>query len=99
MTAIMFVGEIRAHVRAELAVKTGAPLSEIDDDMSLADIGLDSLGLIEVLMSLREQILADRGLSTDDVEDPEVLPWLETVGELIHYAASFVPIADSALAD
>ena len=99
MTTIMFVGEIRAHVRAELANKTGTAPSEIVDDMSLTDIGLDSLDLIEVLMSLREQILADRGLSVDDVEDPEALPWMETVGELIQFAATFAPIAERALVD
>ena len=46
-------------------------------------------------MTLREQVLADRGLSIDDVDDPDVLPWLETVGELISFAATFDPCPDT----
>jgi len=83
--------DVGVQVRAELAARTGVPASELTDDASLSDVGLDSLALIEVLMSLREQILADRGLVLDDVDDPDVLPWLETVGELIAFAATFAP--------
>jgi aryl carrier-like protein len=83
--------DVGIQVRAELAAKTGVPESELTDDASLSDVGLDSLALIEVLMSLREQILADRGLVLDEVDDPDVLPWLETVGELIAFAATFAP--------
>ena len=87
--------DVHVHVRAELAAKTGVPASELTDAASLSDVGLDSLALIEVLMSLRERILADRGLSLDDVGDPDVLPWLETVGELIAFAATFAPCSEA----
>ena len=88
-------GDVHTRVRAELATRTGVPVAELTDDASLSDIGLDSLALIEVLMTLREQFLADRGLSIDDVDDPDVLPWLETVGELISFAATFDPCPDT----
>ena len=91
MTMTMVSADIHAQVRAELAAKTGVPVVELTDEASLSDIGLDSLALIEVLMSIREQLLADRGLSIDDAEDPDVLPWLETVGELVGFAATFAP--------
>ena len=81
--------DVGARVRRELAAKTGVPDFELTDEASLSDVGLDSLALIEVLMSLREQVLADRGVSIDDAEDPDVLPWLETVGELISFATTF----------
>jgi acyl carrier protein len=87
--------DVHARVRAELAAKTGVPASELTDDASLSDVGLDSLALIEVLMSLREQILVDRGLSLDDADDPDVLPWLETVGELIAFASTLAPCPET----
>jgi hypothetical protein len=81
--------DVGGRVRAELEVRTGTPTSELGGEVSLADIGLDSLALIEILLSLREQLLADRGMSTDDGDDPDTLPWLETVDELIDFASTF----------
>lgn len=78
-------------LRAELAALTSQPVAVFVDDALLSDLGVDSLGLIEVLLSVREQILDDVGLSVDDVSDPPVLPWLETVGELIVYVRSSLP--------
>ena len=67
-------------------------LKEIQRRLSfLSDVGLDSLSLIEALLSVREQILEGLGLSVDDVSDPPTLPWLETVGELIAFVRSSVP--------
>jgi Phosphopantetheine attachment site len=82
---------IPAVLRAELAAVTGEPISVFGDDVLLSDVGVDSLGLIEVLLSVRDQILEDVGLSVDEVSDPPVLPWLETVGELIVYVRSSLP--------
>jgi len=82
---------IPALLRAELAALTGAPVAVFVDDALLSDLGVDSLGLIEVLLSVRDQILEDVGLSVDEVSDPPVLPWLETVGELIVYVRSSLP--------
>jgi acyl carrier protein len=78
-------------LRAELAAVTGEPVDGFADDALLSDLGVDSLGLIEVLLSVRDQILDDVGLSVDEVSDPPVLPWLETVGELIVYVRSSLP--------
>jgi hypothetical protein len=41
-------------------------------------------------MSLQERISAEQGLSIDDAEELDVLPWLETVKDLVAFAASFV---------
>jgi acyl carrier protein len=78
-------------LRAELAALTSQPVSVFVDDALLSDLGVDSLGLIEVLLSVRDQILEAVGLSVDEVSDPPVLPWLETVGELILYVRSSLP--------
>jgi Phosphopantetheine attachment site len=90
MTAIAR-DRIPTLLRAELAALTNQPVALFVDDALLSDLGVDSLGLIEVLLSVREQILEDVGLSVDDVSDPPVLPWLETVGELIGYVRSSLP--------
>ena len=90
MTAITR-DRIPTLLRAELAALTSQPVAVFVDDALLSDLGVDSLGLIEVLLSVREQILDDVGLSVDDVSDPPVLPWLETVGELIVYVRSSLP--------
>jgi acyl carrier protein len=82
---------IRALLRTELAAVTGEPMGAFQDDALLSDLGLDSLSLIEALLSVREQIIEDLGLSVDDVSDPPTLPWLETVGELIAFVRSSVP--------
>jgi acyl carrier protein len=91
MTMTTISVDVRGRVQTELAARTGMPVVDLTDEAQLTDIGLDSLALIEVLMSLREQVLADRGLSMDDADDPEFLPWMETVGDLIEFAATFVP--------
>ena len=78
-------------LKSELAAVTGEPIAAFRDDALLSDVGLDSLSLIEALLSVREQILEDLGLSVDDVSDPPTLPWMETVGELIAFVRSSVP--------
>jgi aryl carrier-like protein len=91
MTASIDDNSIAALLRAELATVTGEPIEVFRDDALLSDVGLDSLSLIQALLSVREQILEDLGLSVDDVGDPPTLPWLETVGELIAFVRSSVP--------
>jgi hypothetical protein len=91
MTSSTDADPIAALLRAELAAVTGEPIAVFRDDALLSDVGLDSLSLIEALLSVREQILDDLGLSVDDVTDPPTLPWLETVGDLTAFVRSSVP--------
>jgi aryl carrier-like protein len=83
--------DIPGLLRAELAAVTGEPIEAFRDDALLSDVGLDSLSLIQALLSVREEILDDLGLAVDDVEDPPTLPWMETVAELIAFVRSSVP--------
>lgn len=82
---------VSTALRAELAVVTKEPLSSFTDDALLSDVGLDSLALIEVLVSVREQLLADLGLSADEISEPPTVPWLETVGELVAFVRGSIP--------
>jgi acyl carrier protein len=91
MTSAADADPIAALLRAELAAVTGEPIAVFRDDALLSDVGLDSLSLIEALLSVREQILDDLGLSVDDVTDPPTLPWLETVADLAAFVRSSVP--------
>ena len=91
MTSFGDADPIADLLRAELAAVTGEPIAVFRDDALLSDVGLDSLSLIEALLSVREQILEELGLSIDDVADPPTLPWLETVGDLTAFVRSSVP--------
>jgi aryl carrier-like protein len=91
MTSFAEVDPISALLKSELAAVTGEPITAFRDDALLSDVGLDSLSLIEALLSVREQILDGLGLSVDDVSDPPTLPWMETVGELLAFVRSSVP--------
>jgi acyl carrier protein len=90
MTAFDF-DSIPMLLRSELSAVTGEPIDLLRDDALLSDVGVDSLSLVEALLSIREQILDELGISPDDVGDPPTLPWLETVGELIAYVRASVP--------
>ena len=91
MTSFAEIDPISALLKSELAAVTGEPITAFRDDALLSDVGLDSLSLIEALLSVREQILDGLGLSVDDVSDPPTLPWMETVGELLAFVRSSVP--------
>jgi hypothetical protein len=78
-------------LRTELARATGEPSEVFQDAALLSDVGVDSLSLVEALLSTRDQILSDVGMSVDDVDDPPTLPWIETVGELVAYVHSSIP--------
>lgn len=78
-------------LREELAAVTGEPASVFVDDAMLGDLGVDSLALIEALMSVRDQLLEDMGSTAEEVGEPPTLPWIETVGELIAYVRSSLP--------
>lgn len=90
MTALS-ADRVPTLLREELAAVTGQPASVFTDDALLGDVGVDSLALIEALMSVRDQILEDMGLTADDVGEPPTLPWIETVGELVAYVRSSLP--------
>ena len=84
-------GRIPDMVRSELAAVSGEPVGVFTDDAQLGDLGIESLALIEALLSVREQILEELGVAVDDVDDPPTLPWMETVGELIQFVRSSLP--------
>jgi len=85
------VDPISALLKSELAAVTGQPITAFRDDVLLGDVGVDSMSLIEALVSVREQVVESLGLSVDDVGDPPALPWMETVGELVAFVHSCVP--------
>jgi hypothetical protein len=91
MTSFADVDPVSALLKSELSAVTGEPVDAFRDDVLLSDVGVDSLSLIEALLSVREQILEDLGLTVDDVSDPPALPWMETVGELVAFVRSSVP--------
>jgi len=91
MTTPTDVDRISLLVRSALAAVTGEPTEAFRDDTLLGDAGIDSLTLIEALMSLREQIVDDLRIPADDVSELPTLPWLETVGELVAFVSSWVP--------
>jgi hypothetical protein len=95
MTSAAAVDRIPDMLRAELAAVTGEPVSVFTDDALLTDVGLESLSLIQALLTVREEIIEELGLSVDDVEDPPALPWMETVGELVAFARASVPAGHS----
>lgn len=82
--------EVGGLVRAALTARTGTPAVALGDDAALGDIGLDSLGLVELLISVSDQIASERGLDAGAVGEPKVLPWLETVGDLVDLVATSV---------
>ena len=90
MTASEF-DPIATLLRRELARATGEPIAVFRDDALLSDLGVDSLSLVEALLSTREQIFGDLGIPVDDVDDPPTLPWIETVDELVTYVRSSIP--------
>jgi hypothetical protein len=85
------VDPISVLLKSELAAVTGEPIAAFRDEALLSDVGVDSLSLIEALLSVREQILEGLDLSVDDLGDPPALPWMETVGELLAFVRSSVP--------
>ena len=91
MTSFAGVDRVSVLLKSELAAVTGEPIAAFRDDALLSDVGLDSLSLIEALLSVREQMLEELGLSLDDVSDPPALPWMETVGELLAFVRASVP--------
>ena len=45
---------VRARVHAILAEQAMLPLSEVSDDQSLADLGIDSMGVVEAIFAIEE---------------------------------------------
>jgi acyl carrier protein len=87
MTTMTSVG-VGGLVRAALTASTGTPADALSDDAVLGDIGLDSLDLVELLVSVSDRIAAMRGPDAGAVSEPQVLPWLETVGDLVAFVTT-----------
>lgn len=58
--------EIDAAVRASLAQHLGLPEAEVEPDRSLEELGLDSHGLMRVLMVIEQRLGLERELELDD---------------------------------
>lgn len=46
--------DIRARVHAILAEQAMLPASEVTDEQSLADLGIDSMGVVEAIFAIEE---------------------------------------------
>ena len=46
--------DIRARVHAILAEQAMLPVSDVTDDQSLADLGIDSMGVVEAIFAIEE---------------------------------------------
>ena len=90
MTSLVERGRVRDLVQIELAAATGQSAEVFVDDAALSDLSVDSINLVEALIGVREQLLADLGRSADEVSDPPALPWIETVGDLISFVTTSV---------
>jgi hypothetical protein len=90
MTPLVERGRVRDLVQIELAAATGQAPERFVDEAPLSDLSVDSISLVEALIGIREQLLADLGRSADEVSDPPALPWIETVGDLITFVAESV---------
>jgi len=73
-------------VIAALAEQTGVAAETIEATTDLGDLGVDSLALVEMLVALRDELDPDPdgGAAEDDV-----MPWLETVGDVVEFARTF----------
>ena len=72
---------VGAEVRRIVAEAQEVPVGEVRDDQDLeADLGVDSLALIEIAVAL-EQSLGIRALDVDEVDQLAIV----TVGDLIGF--------------
>ena len=46
--------DVRARVHAILAEQAMLPVSEVTDDQSLQDLGIDSMGVVETIFAIEE---------------------------------------------
>jgi acyl carrier protein len=83
VTATAGTSSVASIVRSALAARTGSPVDGLGDDVPLAEVGFDSLDVIELLVRASEQIADEYGVAPDAVSDPQGLPWIETVGDLV----------------
>jgi acyl carrier protein len=83
----------RASLRSLVVglVKEGlAPLvdlapAEIGESTALEALGLDSLNIVEVLITVRDELLDREGIDPDEVSDPDSLPHLDTIADLVDF--------------
>ena len=52
--ATMVDDTVRTRVHAILAEQAMIPVSEVSDDQSLADLGIDSMGVVETIFAIEE---------------------------------------------
>lgn len=90
MTSLVERSHVRDLVQIELAAVTGGPADAFTDDALVWDLGVDSIGLVEALIGVREQLLVELGRSADEVSDPPALPWIETVGDVISFVTTSI---------
>jgi len=69
--------QIEAKVRETLAKKFGVPGEKINSESSLADLGVDSFGAIELMFELEEAF----GLQITDSE----IEHIRKVGDIVAY--------------
>jgi acyl carrier protein len=81
---------VASIVRSALAARTGWDVEGLANDVPLADVGLDSLDLIELLVTVSEQVATEYGVTPDAIGHQEGLPWMETVGDLVELVATTV---------
>jgi acyl carrier protein len=67
----------RERIKAIIAKKLKKSMTDISDDSTLQEIGIDSLDLVEIIMDIEEQF----NITIDDAEAER----LKTVGEVILY--------------
>ena len=87
--------DVLAAVREIVASLTGYPPDMLDADLDLeADLGIDSIKRVEILVALRERSLLPPGLAEDDMK---ALAELSTLSRLAAHLAS-APAADGVAA-
>ena len=82
MTATV-TSSVASIVRSALVARTGSSVEGLGDEVPLADVGLDSLDLIELLVCASEQVADEYGVAPDLVGHADDLPAIETVGDLV----------------
>jgi acyl carrier protein len=70
--------EIKSFVRNEIARRTGLPADSIDENTHLADLGIDSLQALQLLVLLEKSF----GITLND-DDLEYFRDIKTLGSLV----------------
>lgn len=76
MTDARDPGTIERLLLEEIAALTGKNASDIDSDTSLQDLGINSLGLVEILVFVEKTFdldLLGSGLTRENLRTPRIL--------------------------